>query len=71
LPHCEQRIRCASCSRVADQPTRRAKASGVISRAAPHLQVTRTRNWPKQSSSFQGNIEGNVMRLQSEVRENL
>jgi hypothetical protein len=33
----EHRIRCAS---------------GVISRTAPHLQLTRTRKSPKQSSSF-------------------
>jgi hypothetical protein len=44
LPHCEQRIRDASSSRVINQPTRRARASGLISRTAPHLHVTRTRN---------------------------
>jgi len=52
VPHCEPRSRCASSPRVIDKPTRRAKASGVISRTAPHLQVTRTRKSPKQSSSF-------------------
>jgi hypothetical protein len=36
FPQCEQRIRCASPLRVADQPTRRAGASGSISRHAPH-----------------------------------
>jgi hypothetical protein len=39
----EHRMRCARSSSVIDQPTRRAKASGVISRTAPHLHVTRTR----------------------------
>ena len=52
FPHCEQRSRGASASSVAFQPTRRARASFVISRTAPHLQVTRTRKSPKQSSSF-------------------
>jgi hypothetical protein len=35
LPHFEHRIRSASCLRVTDQPTRRASASGSISRIAP------------------------------------
>jgi hypothetical protein len=34
LLHCEQRIRFASCSSVADQPTSGASASGLISRTA-------------------------------------
>ena len=48
-PHCEQRIRCASSVSVTDQPTRRARASGSMCREAPHTQLTRTRNCPKQS----------------------
>jgi hypothetical protein len=44
LPHFEQRIRCASSLRVADQPMRRARASGSISRQAPQPQTTRTRH---------------------------
>jgi hypothetical protein len=34
-PHCEQRSRGASASSVIDHPTRRARASGSISRTAP------------------------------------
>lgn len=52
FPHCEQRIRCASSLSVIDQPTRRASASGSMCREAPHVQLTRTRNCPKQSSSL-------------------
>ena len=52
FPHCEQRIRCASCLSVILQPTSRASASGSMCREAPHTQLTRTRNCPKQSSSF-------------------
>ena len=48
LPHFEQRIRSASSFSVTDQPTRRARASGSISRHAPQSQMTRIRNWPKQ-----------------------
>jgi hypothetical protein len=52
LPHLEQRIGWASSFRVTFQPTRRARASGSISRTAPHPQVTRTKDCQKQSSSF-------------------
>jgi len=52
FPHREQRIRSASSLSVIDQPSRRARASGSISRHAPQSQMTRTRNWPKQSSSL-------------------
>jgi hypothetical protein len=44
LPHLEHRIRSASSLSVIDQPTRRAKASGSISRHAPQSQITRTKN---------------------------
>ena len=44
FPHFEQRIRGASALSVIDQPTRRAKASGSISRHAPQSQITHTRN---------------------------
>jgi hypothetical protein len=52
LPHREQRSCGASALSVIDQPTKRARASGTMSRDAPHGQLTRTRNCPKQSSSF-------------------
>jgi hypothetical protein len=47
--HLEQRIRCASSFSVTFQPTRRARASGSISRTLPHAQRTR-RKWPGASS---------------------
>ena len=52
FPHLEQRIRSASSRSVIFQPTRRASASGSISRRAPQSQITLTRDCPKQSSSF-------------------
>jgi hypothetical protein len=52
FPHLEQRSRGARVSSDVDQPTRRARASGSISRTAPHSQTTRTGNCPKQSSSL-------------------
>jgi hypothetical protein len=51
FPHLEQRIRDASSCNVTFQPTRRARACGVISRQAPHSHTTLTRKSPKQSSS--------------------
>jgi hypothetical protein len=52
LPHFEHRIRSASSFSVIDQPTKRASASGVISRTTPQPQMTRTTKSPKQSSSL-------------------
>jgi hypothetical protein len=52
LPQQEHRIRSASSFSVTFQPTRRATASGSISRQAPQSQMTRSSNWPNQSSSF-------------------
>lgn len=42
FPHCEQRRRVAKASSVMDQPTRRASASGSLSREKPHGQLART-----------------------------
>jgi hypothetical protein len=52
LPHCEQRIRVASCASVTDLPASLASASGSIWRDAPHEQVTRTMKSRRASSSF-------------------
>jgi len=52
FPHFEQRSLGARALSVVDQPTKRARASGSMCREAPHGQLTRTRNCPKQSSSF-------------------
>ena len=51
FPLLEQRSRGPKSSSVVDQPTKRARASGSISRQAPHSHTTRTRKSPKQSSS--------------------
>jgi hypothetical protein len=52
FPHCEQRNRGANSMSVVAQATRRARASGSISREAPQTQLTRihavpagARNW--------------------------
>jgi hypothetical protein len=43
----EQRSRSARALSVIDQPTRRARASGSISREKPYGQLTRASNWLK------------------------
>jgi hypothetical protein len=47
FPHCEHRIRVASCASVADLPAIRASASGSIWRDVPQGHVTRTGKLPK------------------------